>query len=134
MVRELSFRLYIASNFKNKLFLFDDKLLSSLELLHLSCEMTLSNFFFLFEHEIIHALFELQVSTAESVKMLTYSRLEVVFKDVSEGIHDVMCAQATVVRFDDILSGKPVTYLLISGIFLAGGPWLAQLQLARSRV
>ena len=28
---------------------------------------------------------------AESVKMLTYSRLEVVFKDVPEGIHNVMC-------------------------------------------
>ena len=51
-------------------------------------------------------IFELQVSTAESVKMLTYSRLEVVFKDVSEGIHDVMCAQSTVVRFENILSGK----------------------------
>jgi hypothetical protein len=56
--------------------------------------------------EIIHAHFEFQVSTAESVKMLTYSRLEVVFKDVSEGIHNVMCAQSTVVRFDDILSSK----------------------------
>ena len=67
----------------------------------------------MFELEIIHAHFEFQVSTAESVKMLTYSRLEVVFKDVSEGIHDVMCAQSTVVRFDDNLSGKPVTYLLI---------------------
>ena len=77
--------------------------------------MTLSNFF-LFELEIIHAHFELQVLTAESVKMLTYSRLEVVFKDVSEGIHDVMCAQSTVVRFDDILSGKPVTYRYLDNI------------------
>ena len=60
----------------------------------------------MFELEIIHAHFELQVSTAESVKMLTYSRLEIVFKDVSEGIHNVMCAQSTVVRFDDILSSN----------------------------
>ena len=34
-----------------------------------------------------------QAVTAESVKMLTYSRLEVVFKDVPEGIHNVMCVQ-----------------------------------------
>ena len=61
---------------------------------------------FMFKLEIIHAHFEFQVSTAESVKMLTYSRLEIVFKDVSEGIHNVMCAQSTVVRFDDILSSK----------------------------
>ena len=28
---------------------------------------------------------------AESVRMLTYSRLEVVFKDVPEGIYNVIC-------------------------------------------